>query len=61
MWSNDYPHSASTWPKSAEYIDCDFEGSPEDQQRIVWDNVSGLYRFKLTQSVRTSSPAPASV
>ena len=61
MWSNDYPHSASTWPKSAEYIDRDFEGSPEDQQRIVWDNVSHLYGFKLTQSTRTSTPAPAAV
>lgn len=50
MWSSDYPHSASIWPKSAEYIERDFAGSPEAEKwRIVHDNVADLYGFDLTQ------------
>ncbi|MCH7482999.1 MAG: amidohydrolase [Chloroflexi bacterium] len=47
MWSNDYPHAASTWPESGPLIERDFAGSPQDKRKIVWDNVSKLYGFDL--------------
>jgi predicted TIM-barrel fold metal-dependent hydrolase len=48
MWSSDYPHAASTWPKSADYINRDFAGAPESEEyQIVRGNVSALYGFDL--------------
>jgi predicted TIM-barrel fold metal-dependent hydrolase len=48
MWSSDYPHAASTWPKSAEFIDRDFAGGPEtDKRMICHDNVAKLYGFEV--------------
>lgn len=44
MWSSDYPHSDSTWPRSQEVIGRIFEGVPEgEKRRIVHDNVTELY------------------
>ena len=40
--------SASTWPKSAEFIDRDFAGGPEtDKRMICHDNVAKLYGFEV--------------
>ncbi|PZC48854.1 MAG: putative metal-dependent hydrolase, TIM-barrel fold [Chloroflexi bacterium] len=48
MWSSDYPHAASIWPKSKEYIARDFADSPEEEKwQIVRGNVSKLYGFDL--------------
>jgi predicted TIM-barrel fold metal-dependent hydrolase len=48
MWSSDYPHSASTWPNSREYIERDFVGSPDEERwKIVRDNCAKLYGFDL--------------
>jgi predicted TIM-barrel fold metal-dependent hydrolase len=48
MWSSDYPHAASTWPKSSEYIDRDFApGAEADKRKIVHDNVAALYGFDI--------------
>ena len=33
MWGSDYPHFDSTFPKSREAIERNFEGVPEDEQR----------------------------
>nr|WP_314463565.1 amidohydrolase family protein [uncultured Novosphingobium sp.] len=39
MWSSDYPHSETTFPRSREVILRDFEGVPEaDVRAIVHDN-----------------------
>jgi predicted TIM-barrel fold metal-dependent hydrolase len=49
MWSSDYPHTDSPWPRSREYI----EGSafkritPEETQKIVADNAARLYQIEL--------------
>jgi len=44
MWSNDYPHAASTWPHSREVVERDFKGVPEDEKRlIVRENAARLY------------------
>jgi hypothetical protein len=44
MWSNDYPHSNSTWPDSVKIVEAmlgHLEASLTD--RIVRRNVSELY------------------
>ncbi len=46
MWSNDYPHSDSTWPHSQKVIDSLFSGVPEDEKhRIIAANAAELYGF----------------
>jgi predicted TIM-barrel fold metal-dependent hydrolase len=48
MWSNDYPHQNSTWPRSREVIERDL-GSlpPSDRTKLVSANVARLYGLKL--------------
>jgi len=46
MWSSDFPHLASSWPRSHEFIDAslgDIDGP--DRRAIVHDNVARLYRL----------------
>jgi predicted TIM-barrel fold metal-dependent hydrolase len=44
MWSNDYPHSDSTWPDSAKVIDESFRGvDAADRSRILAGNAVGLF------------------
>lgn len=39
MWSTDFPHSESDWPRSREVMDEIFKGVPEaERQRMVRDN-----------------------
>jgi len=46
MWSSDYPHINSTWPKSQEYIARHLEDVPEDERRmIIADNCVELYNL----------------
>jgi predicted TIM-barrel fold metal-dependent hydrolase len=43
MWSSDYPHSETTFPKSREIILRDFAGVPEaDVRAIIHDNARKL-------------------
>ena len=35
MWSTDYPHSDSTWPKSREALDEHFKDVPDDERRLI--------------------------
>ena len=51
MWSNDYPHSETTWPHSQKIIGDIFERVPEEEVRkIVRDNCVELYGLGLTSS-----------
>jgi predicted TIM-barrel fold metal-dependent hydrolase len=46
MWSSDYPHTDSTWPRSREFIDGHFQGIPGDvTQKIVGANAAHLYHL----------------
>lgn len=46
MWSSDYPHSDSTWPRSQEIIEKQFEGVPEDVKRkMLAGNAVRLYHL----------------
>jgi len=35
MWSTDYPHSETTWPRSLEVMDWQFEGLSEAERRPI--------------------------
>jgi hypothetical protein len=44
MWSSDYPHTDSPWPRSAEYIKENFSDAPEDiLKNVVGGNAAALY------------------
>jgi predicted TIM-barrel fold metal-dependent hydrolase len=46
LWSSDYPHNASTWPRSREIVDRDFGHlGPEVRRKVVRGNVMKLYRL----------------
>lgn len=48
MWSTDYPHQASTFPHTREFIEREFQGVPEaDKRKIVCDNAARLYGFPV--------------
>jgi predicted TIM-barrel fold metal-dependent hydrolase len=48
MWSSDYPHTDTTWPKSRESIAHDFEGvSQADLVKMTYTNAAKLYGFEL--------------
>jgi len=47
MWSNDYPHGASLWPRSQEHARTAMAGVSKDAQRkILEDNASRLYKIE---------------
>jgi predicted TIM-barrel fold metal-dependent hydrolase len=44
MWSTDYPHSDTTWPRSREVLEEHFKDVPEDERRrIVCETAKRLY------------------
>jgi predicted TIM-barrel fold metal-dependent hydrolase len=44
MWSTDYPHSDTTWPKSREVLAEHFKDVPPDERRLIaGDNAAALY------------------
>jgi uncharacterized protein len=44
MWASDFPHRASTWPRSREVIEQNFSGIPaEVTRKITYENVHRLY------------------
>ena len=48
MWSSDYPHQNSTWPRSREVIARDLAGlSAEQRQKLVCGNVARLYALSV--------------
>jgi predicted TIM-barrel fold metal-dependent hydrolase len=52
MWSNDFPHENSTWPRSREVIARDLGSLPEaTRARLVRDNVVRLYKMRVPEPV----------
>jgi predicted TIM-barrel fold metal-dependent hydrolase len=44
MWSTDFPHPATTWPNSQDFVARNFEGVPEDEtQLMVCGNAARAY------------------
>jgi uncharacterized protein len=59
MWGSDYPHFDSTFPKSREAIQRNFEGVPEaEQERILGQNMIEVYN--LQGVISSQEPAAAS-
>ena len=49
LWSNDYPQWESSWPRSHEYIERNFQGVSDDiKRKITRENVIKLYNMDLT-------------
>jgi len=56
MWSNDYPHPNSTWPRSREFIARDLGHLPaEARAKLVRENVARLYNLPALSSVTAAS------
>jgi predicted TIM-barrel fold metal-dependent hydrolase len=52
MWSNDFPHGNSTWPKSREVIERDLGHLPEaTRAKLLWKNVVKLYDLPTITSL----------
>jgi predicted TIM-barrel fold metal-dependent hydrolase len=48
LWSSDFPHSATFWPKSREKIAADFRNiGAQDSEKILCRNTAALYGFDL--------------
>jgi predicted TIM-barrel fold metal-dependent hydrolase len=48
MFATDYPHSASTWPKSQEVVERDMTNngcSEEERRKLIHDNVLKLFNI----------------
>jgi predicted TIM-barrel fold metal-dependent hydrolase len=46
MWSTDYPHSDSTWPKSREALEEHFRDVPADERALIaGGNAAALYHL----------------
>src|ERR1700688_2453473 len=62
LWANDYPHHEGSWPHSAEAIEREMGGLPEDARaKILGLNAARLFKFDvdaLTRSHRDRVAAP---
>jgi predicted TIM-barrel fold metal-dependent hydrolase len=53
MWSSDYPHTDSTWPRSRECIAHDLEGvNDADRRKMTCTNAARLYGFEVAAASR---------
>jgi predicted TIM-barrel fold metal-dependent hydrolase len=51
LWSSDFPHSATFWPRSRDKIAQDFQGvSEDDREKILYQNTAALYGFDLSKA-----------
>ncbi len=47
LWGSDFPHAESTWPKSREFLDRIFAGTPEeDRRKVTSENAARIFGFK---------------
>jgi predicted TIM-barrel fold metal-dependent hydrolase len=48
MWESDYPHIASTYPKSWKFVEWSLEGlgvGEDERKKLLYDNAVRLYRL----------------
>jgi predicted TIM-barrel fold metal-dependent hydrolase len=54
MWSSDYPHQNSTWPRSREVIARDLAHlGPDDREKLLSRNAAELHQLTLPEPVTT--------
>jgi hypothetical protein len=52
MWSNDFPHENSTWPRSRQVIARDLGNLPEaTRAELVRGTVVDLYKLRVPEPV----------
>ena len=51
MWASDYPHNASTWPKSKEVVDQYFEVVTDETERYKLVRQNGMNLYGVAASV----------
>jgi predicted TIM-barrel fold metal-dependent hydrolase len=62
MWSGDYPHGASTWPRSREIVDREHAAlDREDLVRLTSSNCADLYGIDLAEVAHPSPVIDLSV
>jgi predicted TIM-barrel fold metal-dependent hydrolase len=48
LWSSDYPHTDTSWPRCQESIEEHFVGVPEsDKHKVIAENAARVYGFSL--------------
>jgi predicted TIM-barrel fold metal-dependent hydrolase len=53
MWSNDFPHGNSTWPKSREVVARDLGDLPAKlRAKLVRENVAKVYNIPLPTPIQ---------
>ena len=58
MWSNDYPHSNSTWPYSREVIERDFGSlAAGERAKLVRLNAAKIYNIDLPSDASVMQPS----
>ena len=54
LWANDYPHHEGSWPHSAEAIEREMGGLPEDARaKILGLNAARLFKFDVDALTRS--------
>jgi len=55
MWSGDYPHGASTWPRSRAVVERDHDGiDADDVRKLTSSNCAALYGIDLAEVLEPS-------
>ncbi len=55
MWSNDFPHGNTSWPRSAEVIAKDLGGmSTETETKLLYKNCADLYHLDLATPIQNA-------
>lgn len=48
LWASDYPHAASTWPRSNEVVEAQFAGTDIDlRRRLTRENTAAFYGLDI--------------
>jgi predicted TIM-barrel fold metal-dependent hydrolase len=48
LWGSDFPHAESTWPRSREFLERIFVGTPDvDVRKITSENAARMFGFAL--------------
>lgn len=52
MWSSDYPHTETTWPRSRSIVDQVLDGvSDDEREAMTWRTAADLYGFEVPAEV----------
>jgi uncharacterized protein len=59
MWSTDFPHPATRWPNSQEFVARNFDGVPEEETELmVCGNAARVYGIEMGYLTRPWTRPP---